>query len=97
MVKERVSERGRRHIEPRAPCILWIQGGTTQAHTTEVSTEELTRWPSADATGGGRGSYIDRFHFLKQGDLEGSLGLSHHDHWGNTARVWKSVLCLEGK
>ena len=37
------------------------------------------------------------FHFLKQGDLEGSLGLSHHDPWGNTVRLWKSVLCLEGK
>ena len=63
MVKERgVSERGRRHIKPRAPW-LWVEGGTTQAHTTEVSTEGLTRWPSADATGGGRNGYTDRSTF----------------------------------
>ena len=58
---------------------------------------ELTRWPSADVTVGGCSSYIDCFHFLKQGDPEGSLGLSHRDHWGNTVRVWKHVLCLKWK
>ena len=68
MVKERVSERRRRRTKPRAPW-LWVQGGTTQAHRTEVNTEELSRWPSADATVGGRSSHVDRFHFLKQGDL----------------------------
>ena len=31
---------------------------------------ELTRWPSADVTVGGCSSYIDGFHFLKQGDPE---------------------------
>lgn len=57
VVRERgASERGRRQVVPRAPW-LWVQGGTTQAYTTQVSTEnshagppQMSRWEDAAVT-----------------------------------------------
>lgn len=52
VAQERAGEGGRRQVEPRAPW-LWVQGGTTEASTTEEQRNshagplQMPRWEDA--------------------------------------------------